>query len=66
MEKISWSDHVRNISKVNWISHMSLRNCFMIHVIEGEVEGRIDVKVRRERRRKQLPDKLKKREDTGG
>lgn len=50
--------------KAKLVNHMLRRNCFVEHVIEGNVEGRIDVKVRRERRRKQLPDKLKEREDT--
>ena len=44
---------------------MLCMNCFIQKIIEGQVEGKIDVKGRRERRRKQLPDELKKREDTG-
>jgi hypothetical protein len=35
------------------------RNCFLKRVIEGKIEGRITVMVRRGRRRKQLLDDLK-------
>ena len=35
------------------------RNCLLKHVIEGEIEGRIDVKGRRGRRRQELLDELK-------
>jgi hypothetical protein len=35
------------------------RNSILKHVIEGNIEGRIDVMGRRERRRKQLLDDLK-------
>jgi hypothetical protein len=42
------------------------KNSLLKHVIEGKIEGRIKVKERRGRRRKQLLDDLrKKREDTG-
>jgi hypothetical protein len=37
------------------------RNCPIKHVIEGKIEGRIDVMGRRGRRRKQLLDDLKER-----
>jgi len=37
----------------------SCRNFLLKHVIEGEVEGRIEVMVRRGRRRKQLLDDVK-------
>jgi len=36
--------------KVNWIGHMLHRNCLLKHVIEGKVEGRIEVTGRRGRR----------------
>jgi len=42
--------------KSNWIGHILHRNCFLQHVIEGRVEGRVEVTERRERRRKQLLD----------
>jgi hypothetical protein len=34
------------------------RNCFLKHVIEGKLEGRIEVTGRRERRRKKLLEAL--------
>jgi hypothetical protein len=29
--------------KANWIGHILLRNCLLQHVIEGKIEGRIEV-----------------------
>jgi hypothetical protein len=61
MEKISWTDHVRNeevllrvkgqrnilheISKrkSKWIGHILRRNCNLKHVMEGKIEGRMEV-----------------------
>ena len=37
-----------------WIGHSLRRNCLLKHVIEGKIEGRIQVTGRRGRRRKQL------------
>jgi hypothetical protein len=79
MEKISWTDRVRNEEvgpitqsqggeeyptynirrKANWIGHSLCRNCLLKHVIEGKLEGRIEMTGRRGRRRKQLLDDLK-------
>jgi hypothetical protein len=77
MEKISWTDRVRNEEvlhivkeernilhtikrrKANWIRHILRRNCLLKHVIEGKLEGRIEMTGRRGRRRKQLLDDLK-------
>ena len=56
---------VRNIletiqrKKVNRIDHILLRNCFLKHIIEGQIEETIEVTGRRGRRRKQLTDDLK-------
>ena len=50
--------------KANWIGHIVRRNCLLKHVIEGEIEGRIEVTRRYGRRRKQLLDDLEEREDT--
>jgi hypothetical protein len=79
MEKIGWTDHVRNEevlhrvkeernilhtiqrSKANWIGHILRRNCFLKHVIEVKLEGRIEMTGRRGRRRKQLLDDLKEK-----
>jgi hypothetical protein len=43
----------------NWSDHFLRRNCFLQRVIEGRVEGRIEVTGRREIRCKQLLDDLK-------
>jgi hypothetical protein len=61
MEKISWTDRVRNEEvlhrvkeernivltikrrKANWIGHILCRNCLLKHVIEGKLEGRIEM-----------------------
>jgi hypothetical protein len=61
MEKISWTDRVRNKEvlhrvkeernivltikrrKANWIGHILRRNCLLKHVIEGTLEGRIEM-----------------------
>ena len=75
MEKISWTDHVRNEEvkeewnilhrvkrrKADWIGHTFCRNCLLKHVTEGKVDGRIEVTGRRGRRRKQLQDDFKDR-----
>ena len=50
--------------KANWIGHIVRRNCLLKHVIEGEIEGRIEVTRRCGRRRKQLLDDFEEREDT--
>ena len=47
--------------KADWIGHIMRRNCFLKHVIEGQIERRIEVTGGRGRRRKQLLDGLKKR-----
>jgi hypothetical protein len=61
MEKISWTDRVRNEEvlhrvkekrnilhtikrrKANWIDHILRRNCLLKHVIEGKLEGIIEM-----------------------
>ena len=43
------------------ISHILLNNCLKKSVIEGKMEGRIDVTRGRERRRKQLLDDIKEK-----
>jgi hypothetical protein len=76
MEKISWTDHVRNDEvllrvseqrnilheirkrKANCIGHILRRNCLIKEVIEGKIQGRIEVTRRRGRRRKKLLDDL--------
>jgi hypothetical protein len=79
MEKIGWTDRVRNEEvlhrvkeernilhtinrrKANWIGYILRRNCLLKHVIEGKLEGRIEMTERRGRRRKQLLDDLKEK-----
>ena len=79
MEKISWTDHVRNEEvllrvnehrnilheirkrKAHWIGHILRRNCLLQQVIEGKINGQIEVTRRRGRRRKKLLDDLKDR-----
>ena len=46
----------------NWIGHILFRNCLLKHVIEGKIEGRIEVTGRRGGRCKQLLDSLKGKE----
>jgi hypothetical protein len=53
--------HTMKRRKANWIGHILRRNCFLKHVIEGKLEGRIEMTGRRGRRRKQLLDDLKKK-----
>jgi hypothetical protein len=47
--------------KANWIGHILHRNCLLKQVIEGPIEGEMDVTRRRGRRRKKLLDDLKDR-----
>jgi hypothetical protein len=79
MEKISWTDHVRNEDvllrvkeqrnilheihkwKVNWIGHILSRNCPLQRVIEGKIQGGIEVTGRQGRRCRKLLDDLKER-----
>jgi hypothetical protein len=77
MEKISWTDHVRNEDvllrvkeqrnilheihkrKANWIGHILRRNCLLQWVIEGKIQGGIEVTGRQGRRRRRLLEYLK-------
>jgi hypothetical protein len=43
--------------KANWIGHIFHRNCLLKQVIEGKLEGRIEITGRGGRRRKQLNEK---------
>ena len=40
---------ILNRKKSNWIGHILRRNCLLKHVIEGKIEGKIEVTGRRER-----------------
>jgi len=79
MERISWTDHVRNEEvllrvkeqrnilheirkrKANWNCHTLRRNCLLQRVIEGKIQGWIEVTGRQGRRRTKLLDDLKER-----
>jgi len=79
MERIPWTDRVRNeeildlhrvkvernilhaiITRTgDWIGPILNRNFHLKYVLQGKIEGMIDVKGRRRRRRKQVLYKLK-------
>ena len=79
MEKISWTDHVRNEDvllrvkeqrnilhairkrKANWIGHILPINCLLQRVIDGKIQGGIEVTGRQGIRRRKLLDDLKER-----
>jgi hypothetical protein len=42
--------------KTNWIGHILRRNCLLKHVLEGKIEGRIEVTGRRGRCKRLLDD----------
>jgi hypothetical protein len=54
--------HTIKRREANWIGHILRRNCLLKHVIEGKLEGRIEMTGRRGRRRKQLLDDLEGKE----
>ena len=47
--------------KANWIGHILRRNCLLERVIEGKIQGGIEVTGRQGRRRRNLLDDLKER-----
>ena len=47
--------------KANWIDHILRRKCLLKQVIEGKINGEMEVKRRRGRRCKKLLDDLKER-----
>jgi hypothetical protein len=51
--------HTIKRRKASWIGHILRRNCLLKHVIEGKLEGRIEMTGRRRRRHKQLLDDLR-------
>jgi hypothetical protein len=57
--------HTIKRRKDNWIGHILRRNCLLKHVIEGKLEGRIEMTGRQGRRRKQLLDDLKEKKRYG-
>jgi hypothetical protein len=53
--------HTIKRRKANWIGHILHRNCLLKQVIEGNLEGKIEMTGRRGRRCKQLLDNLKEK-----
>jgi len=51
--------HVIRKRKANWVGHILCRNCLLQRVIEGKIEGGIEVTGRRGRRRRKLLDDSK-------
>ena len=47
--------------KANWIGHIFHRNCLLQRVIEGKLQGGLEVTGRQGRRRRKLLDDLKER-----
>jgi hypothetical protein len=47
--------------KANWIGQILHRNCLLQRVIEGKIQGAIEVTERQGRRRRKLLDDLKKK-----
>jgi hypothetical protein len=76
MEKVSWTDHMRNENvllrvkeqrnilheirkrKANWFGHILCRICILQRVIEGKIQGGIEMTEKRGRRRRKLLDDL--------
>ena len=50
--------------KANLFGHILHRDCFLNHLITGNIDRRIEVIIRGERRQKQLLGDLKKGENT--
>ena len=53
--------HTVKRRKPNWIGHILRRNCLIKHIIEGKIEGDIELTGRRGRKRNQLLDGFKER-----
>jgi len=53
--------HTINRRKTDWIVHVSSSNCFLKHVIERKIDGKIKVTGRRRKRCKQLLEDLKEK-----
>jgi hypothetical protein len=56
--------HTIKRRKANWIGHILRRNCLLKHVTEGKIREGTEVTERRGRRRKQVLNDLKERENT--
>jgi len=65
MKKRGRGQFFPNFGKANWIGHIFRRNCLLKHVIEGKIEGSIEVAGGQGIRCKQLLYNRRKRVDTG-
>jgi hypothetical protein len=50
---------LHTIKKDNWFGNILCKNCLLKHIIEENIEGKIEVQGRRGRRNKQVLDELK-------
>jgi hypothetical protein len=57
--------HTIKIRKANWIGHILRTSYVLKHLIEGKIEGRIEVTGRRGRKRRQLLNELKETRGCG-
>jgi hypothetical protein len=57
--------HPIKVSKANLIDHILRRNYLLKHVIEGKIDGRIEVAGRGGRRRRQLLHNITETDDAG-
>jgi hypothetical protein len=67
LQRVKEQSNIRQTIKrrmANWTVHILGRYCHINHVIEGKIQGRIEVMERRGRRRKQLLNYLKERDNT--
>jgi ribosomal 50S subunit-associated protein YjgA (DUF615 family) len=55
--------HETRKRKANWIGHILRKKCPLQPVIEGKIQGGIEVTGRQERRRRRLLDELKERRE---
>jgi len=55
--------HETRKRKANWMGHILRRNCLRQRVIEGKIQGGIEVTGRQGRRRRKLLDDLKERRE---
>jgi len=64
LQRVKWDRatlQTLKIRKVNWIGHMLCRNFLLKYVIEGKIEGRMEVKGRGGKRCQQLLEGLKEK-----